>query len=303
MRKNLFILSVLIFISCDFGRKESNTKTHLPENIDHVIYNPTSLIRKIPNRLNENSGIILYDDLIWTFNDSGGSNKLYAFNFSGQLEKEVEIEDAKNRDWEDITHDKKHIYVGDFGNNNGTRDDQVIYKIKKKNIDKDEEQSVKSSQIKFDYANQESFKFRGSLTAFDCEAMINFNDALYIFTKDRSDNTTTVYKIPEKKGEYLIHPIEKFDVNGLVTGADISPDKSKLALLGYKNYRSFAWLFSGFEGDDFFGGEKVFIEMDKMINVQTEGICFMGNDSLLISCERSSSYLQQVFLLDLNEIE
>ena len=67
-----------------------------------------------------------YDrDLFWGFNDSGGKNILYAFDRSGKIKMEIEIVNAGNDDWESITQDAKHIYIGDFGNNNGNRNNFV----------------------------------------------------------------------------------------------------------------------------------------------------------------------------------
>lgn len=290
---------IFITISCQFGNKKNDSKPELNQKSAQEIPKPEIFISELPSELRENSGIIIYDDLIWTFNDSGGKNKIYGIDLSGEIKKEVEIEDAKNVDWEDIAQDKKHIYIGDFGNNAGTRDNQIIYKIEKKDINKKKTQKVKSKKIKFQFKDQNDFKISNRNTPFDCEAMIIFNDTLYIFTKDRSDRTTTVYKMSKKKGDYKISPLNKFNVDGLVTGADISPDKTKLALIGHKYFVPILWIFSDFEGDDFFRGDKIHSKMETISRAQTEGICFMGNDSLLISCEQTGAFNQQVFLIDL----
>lgn len=289
MNKFLFILAVLILIACNF--KEQKGKIILE-----------SFIPELPKKLNENSGIIIYDDLIWTFNDSGGENKIYAVDFSGKIKKEIEIENAKNIDWEDIAQDKKNIYIGDFGNNRGARENLKIYKIKKKDIGKKKEQKVDAKEIKFEYADRVMNPSKKRYNAFDCEALIELNDHLYIFTKDRTDYTTTVYKIPKKKGKYKVKPIEKFDVKGLITGADISPDKKRLALVGYNNYQPILWLCSGFSSNSFFDGENRFFELSSIFEAQTEGVCFLGNDSVLISCEQTEAFKQQVFSIDLNSL-
>lgn len=303
MKITVFILVVLIFISCSLRKSNSENKRKLPKNTTYVKITPKSYIKKLPEKLNENSGIILYDNLLWTFNDSGGRNKLYALNKDGKIKKEIEIKDAKNDDWEDIAQDKKHIYIGDFGNNNGGRKNQKIYKIKKKDIRKKDKQELKSTTIKFDFSNQQTFGFLPKQTPFDCEAMVVFKESLYIFTKDWSDKTTTAYQIPTKEGEYVVKPQKKFNATGLITGADISPDKTKLVLVGYENYKSFVWLFPDILSNDLFEGRKVFIDLDKLFDAQTEGVCFKDNNTILVSCERSTSFLQQVFEIDLKTIE
>jgi hypothetical protein len=136
------------------------------------------------------------------------------------------------------------------------------------------------------------------VTEFDCEAMAEMDGHLYLFSKNWKNQTTTVYKAPKKEGEYTLESLEKFNINGLVTGADISPDKKRLAVIGYRDYIPFLWIFSGFKDDHFFSGEKLYIQMDSIYDAQTEGVCFLNNDILLISCEATISYQQQVFLFN-----
>lgn len=304
MNKILFTLSLLLmFYSCKTRNKKITGISNLPQNTTFLQINPQQFINKLPHELAENSGIIFYKNLLWTFNDSGGKNKIYAFNLAGKIEKKIEIKDAKNDDWEDIAQDNKYIYIGDFGNNSGTRRNQRIFKIKKKDIGKKSKQKIEAKEIKFSFENQTNYNFQGKNTPFDCEAMIALDGNLYIFTKDWANRTTTVYKTPTKKGGYKIRPIEKFNATGLITGADLSPNQTKLALLGYKNYKPILWLFSGFSRGKFFNGKKTYLEMDSIFDAQTEGVCFLGNDSLLISCERSASFNEQVFLIDLKTIE
>lgn len=298
MDKILVALLVFLFVSCNSGAKSKLSKK---VNTETKELQPQPFIKWLPKKLEENSGVILYDNLFWTINDSGGKNIVYAFNFKGEIVKEVEIEDAGNVDWEDIAQDNKFIYVGDFGNNRGNRKDQTIYKIEKKKIGKKAKQKIKSKKIKFSYANQTNFNKNMKASPFDCEALVEFEKSLYIFTKDWATRTTTVYPVPRKKGEYLLQPIDTFNVNALITGADISPDKTKLALVGYKDYKPILWIFSNFTKENFWGDKKIHLEMDSIFNAQTEGVCFLGNDSVLISCEATKSFKQQLFLIDLTK--
>ncbi|WP_347839625.1 hypothetical protein [uncultured Draconibacterium sp.] len=289
------LLAMFILFSCSNPEKK--------ENKDAVTLQAEKYIPEVSDKLTELSGLLIYDDLYWGFNDSGGKNKLYGFAASGKIKKEIEFDAAKNRDWESITQDNKTIYVGDFGNNMGNRNNLLIYKVKKKDISKKKEQKVDVKEIKFSYTNQNRFHYSDKSTPYDCEAMVAFKNHIYLFSKNWRDRTTWRYKIPTKKGEYKIQPIDTFQVNGLITGADISPDKQQLALVGYENYRSFIWLFSDFKGDSFFEGKSQFIELKGINGSQTEGICFLNNQTLLVSCERTNSFMQQVFLFDLTKTE
>ena len=292
---------LILFCSCiSPGKNGEYKKASVVE--DAVEINAEEYIPGLSATLNEISGLIIYDGLFWGFNDSGGKDELYGFDHSGEIMREVEIDDADNDDWESITQNEKHIFIGDFGNNGGHRKNLCIYKIKKKDLDNEKKQKVEAKKIEIEYASQEEFGYSHLSTPFDCEAMVEFEDNLYIFSKDWAERTTVSYKIPVKRGKYKLHAVDTFDVHGLITGADINPDKNRLALLGYENYKAFIWLFSGFEGDDFLSGKAQLIQLPNLDNAQTEGICFLGNDSLLVACENSRGIRQQVFLVDLKKI-
>ncbi len=297
------LAAFILFISCTTSVNKKFPEGELPPKTNVVKLNPKPFIPRLPDILHENSGIILWDSLFWTINDSGGENKVYAFDFSGKIKMEIEIEEARNKDWEEIAQDENHIYIGDMGNNSSARKDLKIYSIKKKDISKKERQKVAAKKIEFTYSNQGDYSLQRHSGSFDCEAMVAFNDLLYLFTKDWKNQTTTVYSIPLKEGKYNIEPIDSLNVTALITGADISPDGSKLALSGYKDFKPILWYFTEISSKNIFGIRKTFVEMDSIFGAQTEGICFWGNDSLFISCEGNSMFDPQVFLFDLKEIE
>jgi hypothetical protein len=302
MRKILSVLLILIcFISCSTENNGQNESSGTQDKITIITVNPQSFIAQIPLEVEESSGLILYNNLLWTFNDSGGENKLFGLNFSGEIVMEITIENGTNVDWEDIAQDEQNIYIGDFGNNSGVRKDLKIYKIKKSDIDNGS--TVMASEIDFSYAEQEDFNPRALNTPFDCEAITDFKGTLNIFTKDWVDETTSVYQIPKIEGEYSVSFSDTFNVNGLITGADISPDEKTLAMVGYKDYKPIVWIFSDITEQRFFDGKETYMELDKIYSAQTEGICFKGNDSLLISCERTATHVQQIFLIDLKNLD
>ncbi len=303
MKKILFTLFIVIlFVFCRTEVK-TNDSFNIPENTVRKNFSVQKFIPHLPHELKETSGLIFYDNLFWTFNDSGGKNKIFGVNASGKIVKEIKLKNAKNIDWEDITQDKKYIYIGDFGNNRGIRNNQKIYRIKKSKIDKKFSQSLEAGVIDFSFADQNEFIFSMHNTRFDCEAMVEFHDNLFVFTKDWKTQNTTVYKIPQKTEKNKAQPLEHFNINGLVTAADINPAGDKLVLLGYKNLKPFLWIFSGISDNSFFEGDKIYSELDDVNYSQTEGVCFAGNDSLFISCEKTSSFLQQIFLIDLKAAE
>ena len=78
-------------------------------------YGNLDYLGKLPAKLNEVSGITAEgDSLIWAIEDNGNKDRLYALNFKGGLVKEIEVDNAKNHDWEDLAKDKegKLVYRG-----------------------------------------------------------------------------------------------------------------------------------------------------------------------------------------------
>jgi len=87
------------------------------------------------NTLDETSGLILWNKRLWTHNDSEDLN-IYALDtINGNILQSVQLTGTVNKDWEEISHDKDYIYIGDFGNNSGgNRTDLKILKISKNSI-------------------------------------------------------------------------------------------------------------------------------------------------------------------------
>lgn len=95
--------------------------------------------------------------------------------------------------------------------------------------------------------------------------------------------------MPAVPGTYTAHFKAVFNVNGLVTAADLSPDGTAAALLGYDETTgaTFVWLLSDFPGTQFFRGNKRRIKLPSTALVgQVEGVCFAENRRLLVSNER-----------------
>ena len=154
----------------------------------------------------ETSGLIFFDDRLITHNDSGGMNALYEINsVNGAISRTVNIQNASNIDWEDISQDDDYIYIGDFGNNNGNRKNLRIYKILK--TDYLNSQIVSAEFIEFAYQDQNDFTSSPNQTNLDAEALISFGPDIYIFTKNWVDQRTNIYKVPKVPGTYTIEKI------------------------------------------------------------------------------------------------
>lgn len=183
--------------------------------------------------LDESSGLLFYNDKIITHTDSGGKAELYEINpTTGAVTRTVRISNATNVDWEDIAQDASYIYIGDIGNNSGNRTDLKIYKISKEDYNTTDG-VVTAEVISFSYADQLDFTRRLNTTNWDAEGLISYGDKLLVFTKNWADNKTNVYAIPKTSGTHSALLVSSYNTNGLITGADNSPDESVIYLTGY----------------------------------------------------------------------
>ncbi|MGY8934438.1 MAG: T9SS type A sorting domain-containing protein [Flavobacteriales bacterium] len=185
--------------------------------------------------LDENSGLIFYNNNIITFNDSGGEANLYEINAStGNITRTVTITNATNVDWEDITQDASYIYIGDIGNNNGNRTDLKIYKIAKNDYNGSDDIAV-AEIISYSYADQLDFNSNPNNTNWDAEGLISYGEQLLIFSKNWVDNRVNVYSIPKTNGTYSALLESSYNTNGLITSAEISLNENIIYLIGYSN--------------------------------------------------------------------
>ena len=108
--------------------------------------------------LNESSGLIFLDQKLITHNDSGGEAALYEIDtLTGNIARKVIIANANNIDWEDICHDSNYIYIGDFGNNSGSRTNLRIYRLSIPSYLTSSNDTVYVDTIQFSYADQIDF--------------------------------------------------------------------------------------------------------------------------------------------------
>jgi hypothetical protein len=251
-------------------------------------------ITEIPSTLNEISGMIFRNDTsLLAHNDGGQGAKVFEVDLDKKkINRTIKIYNATNLDWEDIAQDDEYIYVSDSGNFLGQRDDLKIYKISKSELEiKD---SVAAEIIEFEYPDQGSFP-PTEIHNYECEAVISFENELFLFSKNHVDLKTKWYSLPKSEGSYSATLIQEFDSDGLITGATISKDKNVIALLGYhKNsgdFEPFIWLLYDFPDGKIFDGKSK--KLDLTFNAQMESICFGKDKILYFSHESETGNLPQ----------
>lgn len=247
------------------------------------------LVTPLATTLNETSGLVMIDGGWWTHLDSGNPNVLYQIDpASGEISRQVTVENSSNTDWEDMTADEQWLYIGDVGNNSGARTDLRIFRIPIYDLLEPTTTSVTADTIRFAYADQTDFTPAGQNTIWDCEAMIAKDDSLFLFTKRWTDQRTVLYALPAAPGDHLAARRDSLDVQGLITGATIHSESGSIALLGYSNglFVPFVWELGGYSGNTFFSGSAQRRSLS-LAFVQTEGIAWSDPSVVLITNEES----------------
>ncbi|CAA6814635.1 MAG: Unknown protein [uncultured Sulfurovum sp.] len=246
---------------------------------------------KLPNSINETSGLIKLDNGLWTFNDSGGKAALYQVDErNGRILKTLNIQNAVNKDWEDIAYDDNYVYIGDIGNNLGNRKDLKVYKIPRASLRT--EKSVRAEIIYFNYNDQKNFNSRPKQHNHDCEAMVAHNGKLYLFSKNWQNQQTSLYELSSQAGKHTAKRISTFNIQGMVTAASINQELDILLLTTYSSLLNVnVWAFTNYRANNFFNGNKKRLNFTSPLQGQVEGITFVDNYRAYLSSEAFSKYI------------
>lgn len=259
---------------------------------------------KLPAHINEASGLVITSPgKLWTHNDDG-LPVLFCVDSTGKILRSIHINSA-NKGWEALAIDKnKNVYIGAFGNNKNDRDDLRILKIS--NPETIEAPITNPEIINFKYEDQHTFPPSAALRNFDADAMIALDSSLYIFTKNRTvpfTGFTKIYRLPNRPGNHTATLIDSIQLGGKtmmdywVTGGDLSPDQTTLALLGH----TYIWVISDFKEYQFSSGRITRLELDHYTH--KAGIVFVSNNELYLVDENEMGILGgKIYSLNLREI-
>jgi hypothetical protein len=246
------------------------------------------LLTSLSADIHETSGLLFLNQRIITHNDSGGEPALYEIDsVSGNVIRKVILENASNVDWEDVTADDDYIYIGDFGNNAGSRTNLKVYRLSQNDFFNTPNDTVIVDTINFSYADQVDFTPTTYSTNFDAEALIAFNDSLYIFTKNWGNNKTHIYSIPKTPGTYQVERIDSIDTQGLVTGAENVSMNNSVILCGYAGLDPFVFEIKSIAGNQFSIGisTRNTLILPSGYSPQIEGITKINETQFYVSSE------------------
>lgn len=263
----------------------SCTYTFYPTSCEYPTPGALKRTTFLSGEVNETSGLVATDGTFITFNDSGGEAALYELDKKGSVVKKSIIANTMNADWEDIAFDGSNYYIADVGNNFGNRDTLVIYKIPLVSVGTSTT-GYASDSITFSYDEQISRSETGWYSH-DCEAIFVYRDSIYLFAKDWVTQNTRVYVLSTEAGHYKIKSRISYQVDALITGADLDAKRHEVVLVGYRNYIPVLIRY-GFNEDPAIiecGGKAR--KYPRYIGTQTEGVCYDKDGFIYVSSEKS----------------
>jgi hypothetical protein len=230
------------------------------------------VIADLPTSLKEVSAIEISSasDLFWVIEDAGNDNKLYGLTLNGKIDKVLDVINAQNIDWEDLTSDDDgNIYIGDFGNNNKNRSEFIIYKVEHPELAL---KTIKAKSI--------TFSLPKNIKSQNFEAFFLLNNNFYIFSKDKRHGK--LFKVPNIIGTHQATFVSNFNLKGknnAITSADVY--NNSIILLNHDKI----WKISNFKDDNFFNADIVALEFNH--SSQKEGVCFKDKNALYITDEKA----------------
>ncbi len=275
--------------------------------------NPVRMIGKVAHApINEMSGIVKsrrFDGVYWVHNDSGDVARLFAVNRMGeviithflqqsyygetlQAGKEewpgLEVLLAVNQDWEDIAVDDEYVYIADLGNNGNARRDMGVYVLHEPNP----RQVMTSRVLKYlpiRYPEQQEYPAK--VWHYDNEGMFVWKGKLYFLSKHRKPGEimgweagAVLYRLDTDHidRDNVLTRVDEHEAITLATGADVSPNGSKLAILSY----TALWVFDKPRRKDrWLSGQAYRLDIDLAHTKQAEAVCWDDDETLLITNE------------------
>ncbi|MGH9284808.1 MAG: hypothetical protein ACRD0M_03915, partial [Acidimicrobiales bacterium] len=177
---------------------------------------------------------------LWTHNDSGDGPLVYCLERSGASCGVWRVEGARAVDWEDMAAGpgpvagEPYLYLGDIGDNARARNEVVVYRVAEPEVPLRGGQGTKARPAAA--GPGEALRLRYPDGPHDAEALLVHpaSGDLYIVAKELF-GPAGVYRAPAPlaAGEVVgMQRVAEVAI-GLVTGGDIAPDGSRVALCSY----------------------------------------------------------------------
>lgn len=202
------------------------------------------------SRLTQLSGLAVSRNnpgVIWTHNDKGGGNQIFAVDSTRRVLSEVVLTNAEAVDREDIDMGPgpgglDYVYAGDVGDNDSNRPYVSVYRFAEPSVSATQaEDSHQLTPDRFDIRYQVPGAADGTYQSVNVEAMAvdpTLGD-IYLFQKSWNAKTGWIYKVPAASlvagTTATAMPVIQITmsttaVGAGATGADFSADRSALVI-------------------------------------------------------------------------
>ena len=312
MKTRHCILFALCFIavnlsSCQGKNKKHHKKNHSDEvssNAESVTGNGDNkftLVAEMPKKLKELSGISKDGNFLWAISDDPKAD-IFKLDLMGNIVQKLHLTNLTVTDVEDVTADAEYVYVADVGDNDGTRQERQIIKIKKSEISTGAEVNVTGQAIRFTFPVQSAHTKKTNEN--DCESLFTYKESLYVLTKRRDDKQTELFKLTKNIGSQIPKAMSKFNSKGLITGAAINQQGTEVSLVGYQggHKNPFICKLTSFKGDDFFSGnQQVYVLNKEDKDWQVESVTYTSDSTLLFGCEKTPDFGAAIYQIAVNK--
>lgn len=211
-----------------------------------IAYLMATTLQKYPlatDELKEASGLassIVNAGILYSHNDSGGENIVYALDNKGHLRAKLIIKGRKNKDWEEIAtcrdpkSRKPYIYIGDIGDNKAKREKVKIIRVT--------EPLLNPRDSLYTLGNSEVYNIQYEDGARDAEAFFVDPQKGDIYIISKREEQVGIYRVSYPQSTSGINIAKKLGQMKLswVTAADISPNGNYILVknyLGIKRYK------------------------------------------------------------------
>ncbi|HEV7474232.1 MAG TPA: hypothetical protein VGN90_09285, partial [Pyrinomonadaceae bacterium] len=239
----------------------------------------------------------------WTHNDAGNEPFIYAFDSQGRSRGVWRVTGATSDDWEDMSTgpgpkpDTNYLYIGDIGDNSGTRSEIVIYRIPEPVIPNTTTVSERPNATEA----AEAIRLRYPDGSHDSEALLVHprTGRIYLVVKEKSTQPG-IYAAdaPKVSGEVVtLTRIGEVDMTGrsgaLINGGAISPDGQRAALSDYTQGYEFVLPDANAAFDSIWKQPMRAVDLGKRKHGET--ICYrLDGKALLATSERLPAPLIQI---------
>jgi hypothetical protein len=250
--------------------------------------------------ITESSGLVAsrrQPGILYTHNDSGGEPVVFAIKPDGALVRAYRVP-AKHNDWEDIAiDDAGRLYVANTGNNQAKRETVEVFRVAEPDVSggpgggggkegKAKKGGGRKGESRLRVERSWTVRFPGR--PFDCESLFIHGPHAYLVSKSEIGERAAIYRFPIEgaPADVTLEKVADLSVRRPVTGADVSPDGKRLALVSSGEGAS---LYLYAIGGDVAAAGKAEPRRVALPPVKVEGVAFTA-DGILMTAESREVY-------------